>query len=67
MERVDSASYVIDSTEDINNVMSKSMLGTGKVENAQISVDEVLELSAGSFAALKDVFHSEQVSADYLK
>jgi len=67
VERVDSASYVIDSTEDINNVMTKSMLGTGKVEMAQISVDEVLELSAGSFAALKDVFHSEQVSADYLK
>lgn len=72
VERVDSASYVIDSTEDINNAMTKGMIGSGKVENAQISVDDVLQLSVrfnpnATFAGLKEVFHSEQVTVDALK
>lgn len=72
MERVDSASYVIDSTEDINNAMTKSLLGTGKVEYAQISVDDVLQLTVrfnpdATYQGLKDIFHSEQVAVDALK
>ncbi len=72
VERVDSASYVIDSTEDINNVMTKGMIGSGKVELAQISVDDVLQLAVrfnpdATFQGLKDIFHSEQVTVDALK
>ncbi len=72
VERVDSASYVIDSTEDINNAMTKALLGSGKVENAQISVDEILNLCVrfnadATFAGLKDIFHSEQILVDALK
>ncbi len=72
VERVDSASYVIDSTEDINNAMTKGMIGSGKVELAQISVDDVLQLAVrfnpnATFQGLKDLFHSEQVTVDALK
>ena len=68
VERVDSAAYTIDSVEDINNVMTKSMLGTGDVALAQISVDEVLQLcvrfnSEATFQGLKEVFASERVTA----
>ena len=71
-DRVDSASYVIDSTEDINNAMTKGMIGTGDVSLAQISVDEVLQLAVrfnpnATFEGLKDIFHSEQLSVDALK
>lgn len=71
VERVDSAAYTIDSTEDIENVMSKSMLGTGDVSMAQLSVEEVLNLcvrfnSDATFQGLKDVFHSSQVTAEAL-
>lgn len=41
---VDSAEYVIDSVEDINNVMTKSMMGTGDAANAHLTVEEVLAL-----------------------
>ena len=41
---VDSAEYTIDSVEDINNVMTKSMMGTGNVANAHLTVEEVVAL-----------------------
>ena len=41
---VDSAGYVIDSIADIDNVVAKSLLGTGDVTLAQISVDEIVAL-----------------------
>lgn len=71
VERVDSAAYIIDSTEDIDNVMTKSMLGTADVSLAQISVEEVTNLCVrnnadATFAGLKALFASEQVTADFL-
>ena len=41
---VDSAEYVIDSVEDINNVMTKSMMGTGNAADAHLNVEEVLAM-----------------------
>ena len=41
---VDSAEYVIDSVEDINNVMTKSMMGTGDAANAHLTVEEVVAM-----------------------
>lgn len=41
---VDSGAYAIDSIADIDNVMSKSLLGTGDVTKAQISVEEIVAL-----------------------
>lgn len=41
---VDSGAYAIDSIADIDNVMSKSLLGTGDVSKAQISVEEIVAL-----------------------
>ncbi len=41
---IDSAPYLIDSAEDINNVMTKSLMGTGNVANAHLTVDEIVAL-----------------------
>lgn len=41
---IDSAPYLIDSAEDINNVMTKSLMGTGDVSLAHLSVDEIVAL-----------------------
>lgn len=41
---IDSAPYLIDSAEDINNVMTRSMMGTGNVTDAHLSVEEVVAL-----------------------
>lgn len=41
---IDSAEYVIDSAEDINNVMTKSMMGTGDAANAHLTVEEVVAM-----------------------
>ena len=71
VECVDSHPYVIDSNADIEAATTKAMYGTGKVELAQISVDEVVNLClrnnpAATYAQLKDLLHSEQVTVDWL-
>lgn len=68
VERVDSAAYVIDSIADIEAVMTKSMLGTGEISKAQITVDEVKNMCvrfnpSATFAALKEAFAGVQVDA----
>lgn len=67
---IDSAPYLIDSTEDINNVMSKSMTGTADPALAHLSVDEVVALCGRSnpdltWDELVAVFQS--ISVDDLK
>lgn len=69
---VDGAPYTIDSIEDIENVMSTSMAGTGDVSLAQLSVDEVVALCGRNNpdltqAKLIEIMHSEQLSVDALK
>jgi len=69
---VDGAPYTVDSIEDIDNVMSKSMAGTGDLALAQLSVDEVVALcgrnnSSLTQAELIEIMHSEQLSVDALK
>ncbi|MDD2648352.1 MAG: hypothetical protein PHI27_12255 [Eubacteriales bacterium] len=71
VERVDSASYIIDSTEKINAAMTKGMVGSGDITLAQVSVDEVLQLCTrfnpdATFAGLKALFASEKVMSDAL-
>lgn len=71
-ECVDSFCYMIDSTEDIENVMEKSMLGTGDRSLAQLTADEVLSLCVrvnpdATFADLKATFSDEsKISVDAL-
>jgi hypothetical protein len=70
--RVDGSPYIIDSTEDIENVLSKSMAGTGDVSLAQLTVDEVLQLCVrfnpdATYQGLVDTIHSEQLSVEALK
>lgn len=64
--RIDSYCYKVDSTEDIENVMSKSMLGTADVSLAQISVDDALMLCTrvnpdATYQELVDTFHDEKI------
>lgn len=72
-ERVDSFGYRVDSKEDIDNVMTKSMCGTADVSLAQISVDDVANLCVknnpdATYADLINILHDEKViSVDALK
>lgn len=68
----DSAAYIIDSDEDIDNVMTRAMTGTRDIALAQVSVDEVVGITGRNnpdftFADLQKLFHSEQVQVDALK
>lgn len=72
VECVDSHPFIIDSVADIEAVTTKAMYGTGNVELAQISVDDVVALCARNnaemtYAQLKDLFHSEQVTPDWVQ
>lgn len=67
---IDSAPYLIDSAEDINNVMTKSLMGTGNVADAHLTVDEIVALCGRTNPNLtwEDVvaaFHA--ISVDDLK
>ena len=67
---IDSAPYLIDSAEDINNVMTKSLMGTGNVAEAHLTVDEIVALCGRTNPNLtwEDVvaaFHA--ISVDDLK
>lgn len=67
---LDSAAYVIDSTEDIINVTTKSMFGTGDISMAHLSVDEIVALCGRNnpdltHAELIEIFQS--ISVDDLK
>lgn len=71
VERIDSKPYVIDSVADIDAAMTIGMLGSGDVTKAQVSVDDVLNLcvrfnAEATYAGLKDLFASEQVTVDAL-
>ena len=70
-ERIDSAAYVIDSHEDIENVVAKSMNGTGNIDFAQISLGDLETVLTrynpdATYAQLNELFHSEQISVDAL-
>lgn len=61
-ERINSLEYVIDSQEDAQNVVNKSILaGT---EFAQITAEELMAVT--SYAELKELFMSEQLTVDAL-
>ena len=49
---IDGAFYLIDSAEDINNMMTKSMMGTGDVANAHLTVEEIVALCGRSDPSL---------------
>lgn len=70
-ENLDSIPYVIDSKEDIDNVMSKSLLGTKKTSDAQISLDEFKNVltrynEKATYEDLKTLLQSEQLLVDSL-
>ena len=62
-ERIDAAEYVIDSADDINNVMEKTMMGTGDPADAQVSFEELQAIT--SFADLQALFLG--ISVDGIK
>lgn len=71
-DQIDSARYVIDSKEDIDNVMSKSLLGTANASLAQITFEDLQTVLTrynpdATYAQLNELFHSEQITVDGLK
>lgn len=61
-ERINSIEYVIDSQEDAQNVVTKSILAD--VQYAQVTVEELAAVT--SYADLKALFMSEQLTVDAL-
>lgn len=73
-DRVDGYTYMIDSTEDINNVLTKSMAGTTDISLAQLSVDDVVNKLCvrnnpdATYADLINALHDDAtISVDALK
>lgn len=67
VERIDPIEYTIDSDADIENVMTKSMVGTNDVSKAQIPIEMVInELCkrnnpSATFEQLKETFHNQDL------
>ncbi len=71
-EAIDSVPYLIGSSEDINNVMTKSMTGTADVSLAQLSdadIESVLTRfnEGATYSDLKILFSSKQLATEALK
>lgn len=71
-DRIDSARYIIDSKEDIENVMTKSLNGTLNPDLAQISLADLETVLTrynpdATYAQLNELFHSEQITVEGLK
>lgn len=70
-ERVEGVSYLIDSKEDIDNVMSKSLVGTLDPKFAQISFEDCKKVLTrynenATYEDLKALLQSEQVTVEAL-
>lgn len=68
---IDSEKYIIDSAEDMENVLTKGFLGTADTANMQISWEEVEQLLTrnnpdATYADLVAKLHSEQILVDAL-
>ena len=71
-EQVDSARFVIDSKEDIDNVMSKTTLGDYDPAKAMLTMDDLKTVLTrytpdATYAQLNELFHSDKLSVDSLK
>lgn len=71
-ERINSLEYVIDSKEDIENIMSKSMFGTADVSLAQLTMDDIKTVLTrynpdATYEELYELFHSYALTVDALK
>lgn len=71
-DRIDSARYVIDSAEDIANVMEKSLCGTADPSKAQITFEDLQSVLTrytpdATYAQLNELFHSDKILVDALQ
>ena len=70
-EAVDSALYIIDSREDMDRVLSSSLLGTGDAANTAASWDAIQDLftrnnESATYQGLKDFLYSDALTVDGL-
>lgn len=70
-EAVDSAMYIIDSKEDMDLVVSSSLLGTGDAANTTAPWDAIQDLfvrnnESATYQGLKDFLYSEALTVDGL-
>ena len=71
-EALDSALYIIDSREDMDKVMSSSLLGTGDIAKTTASWDVISNLFVrnnpnATYAGLNEFLHSKTLTVDGLK
>lgn len=70
-EPINGLLYEIDSADDQANTIAKSVLGTKNAADSPLTIDEIKEVlprfnSEATYAGLKELFASEQLTADYL-
>lgn len=70
-EAIDSIQYTVDSKEDIDNVMTKSLMGTIDTSKAQISLDEFKNVLTrynenATYKELKTLLQSDQLKVEAL-
>lgn len=68
---IDSARYIINSKEDIDNVMAKSLVGTADPQYAQITFEDLQTVLTrynpdATYAQLNELFHSDKITVDAL-
>lgn len=71
-EQVDSLPYELDSKADVENVMNKSLTGTGDPANSQITQEDLHDVlrrfnEDATYQELKDLFQSDQLTVDALE
>jgi ABC-type sugar transport system substrate-binding protein len=71
-ERVNSLAYIIDSKEDIDNVMSKSIVGTYDFADSTVTLDDLKNLCLrfnpnATYAGLDEFVHADARGVDALK
>jgi len=69
---IDSAQFVIDSKEDIDNVMTKGLYGTCDPSNTLITFEDLQTVLTrytpdATYAQLNELFHSDKILVDALK
>lgn len=71
-EQIDSARFTIDSKEDMDNVMTKTMCGDYDPAKAMLTMDDLKTVLTrytpdATYAQLNELFHSDKLSVDSLK
>ncbi len=70
-ERISSLDFIIDSQEDIENVVEKTVIGTGDASMSRLTFEDIKKVltrytSDAQYSDLKEMFQSEKLSVESL-